>query len=199
MAKISLSMELDSTNKEDNDLLLIVAGFLNRDVPSHVPVVPTPRAIVPGASSIVPGPIVPGPIVPNIVKEDVPTPTPVVPTPTPVAATPTPVAAKVAVPTFTVPKAVMPTPAVPTPTTAVPTPVVPKAAVPKAVMVVTADDNDDNEAGPTIKDLRELMSTKVTKHVEILRFKLAEFGTANISALAPEHYAEFYAYLKTLN
>lgn len=95
--------------------------------------------------------------------------------------------------TPTIPKAVMPT--------------IPKAVMPAAMQTpvaqVTAAVNaataNTAVASVTIKELRELMALKITTHVDALRNKLVEFGTANISSLKPEHYDEFHAYLNTLS
>jgi hypothetical protein len=105
------------------------------------------------------------------------------------------------------PKAVMPVapapvvaaPVVAAPVVAAPVVAAPVVAAPVVAAPVVAAPVASIASGVTIKDLRDLMSTKVTKHVEILRFKLAEFGTANVSSLKPELYEEFYTYLSSLD
>jgi hypothetical protein len=178
MTKISITLELDSNNPEDAKLL----AAISKDFTSEARYPASGTVALRAAEDdkqIVKAESIQAAVEPKLETK------------APVVATP-----KAVMPTFhPTPKAVMPVAQVAAPVVAAPVVnELPKAMAPAPAPVVAAI-----ASGVTIKDLRDLMSTKVTKHVEILRFKLAELGTANVSSLKPELYEEFYTYLSSLD
>lgn len=61
----------------------------------------------------------------------------------------------------------------------------------------TSETEVDEEA-PKLADLRAVQAGKVANHREALKAKLTELGAANLTSLAPEHYAAYLSFLESL-
>lgn len=55
------------------------------------------------------------------------------------------------------------------------------------------------EEGPSLQDVRVLISTKTLTHRAEIKAKLSELGASNATNLDEKHYAEFYQFLNSLS
>lgn len=55
------------------------------------------------------------------------------------------------------------------------------------------------DGGPSLQDIRVLISTKTLTHRAEIKAKLNELGASNATNLGEEHYIEFYQFLNSLS
>lgn len=72
-----------------------------------------------------------------------------------------------------------------------------KAEVTKAELT-PAIEKEKEEGELTLTDVREMLSTKVEDHRDVIKVKMGELGAKSVSSLSEEHYQEFHEFLESL-